>query len=279
MRYFQSKNLCMKERKIVAGLGQGMPNREYPNSDLYCYHDFYELEYFEKGQGVHYINGVPYPVKKGYAYLLFPGDVHHINLDEDVEFELYNLKLDIDVPNKKIVRELQEFKRPLCVYTNETDGEIIKNEFLFLINVIQNKTYNAYMEENISERVLNVFLCALEKGAKAGAETPNEQIWQVIKYIENNFSKDINLSDISKLMGLSENYICFYFKKHVGMSFVKYMNKTRLFYAANLLNETNMSIKEIAFEVGFHSPEYFTRIFCSVFGKTPKEYRKEMKKS
>lgn len=279
MKIFETKIMCMKEKEITANSSKGYPSKIYPNSGIEGYHDFFEFEYFTEGNGVHYINGIPFEVKKSYAYFLLPGDSHHKILDEEVQYNLYNLKLDVNAPDKNLIKELKEYKSPLCIYFDDSDSEIIENEFKFLIKVLNTKLYNQRMVKNISERILNIFLCALENGQKADADTNTigEKIWEIIKYIENNYSKNISLESIAELTEISENYIGTYFKKHTGLTFVNYLNSKRLSQAATLLKETNLSIKEIAFSVGYSSPEYFTRLFTSAFSITPKEYRKENK--
>ncbi|MBE6731496.1 MAG: helix-turn-helix domain-containing protein [Ruminococcaceae bacterium] len=278
MKHFETKIVCMKDKKITSNHASGMPSKIYPNNGVYGYHDFYEFEFFTEGKGVHYINGSPFEVKKNYAYLLFPGESHHKLLDEETEFDLYNLKLDVSVPEKSLIDELSEYKNPLCVYFSDEDSNLIENEFKLLINILDNNLYNERMAENCAERLLNLFLCAVEKAEKSETNTGYEPIWETIKYIDKNFVKNITLSDIAKLLNVSENYMGVYFKKHTGMNFSNYLNSKRLFHSLNLLKETNMSIKEISFASGFNSPEYFTRVFTAAFSKTPKEYRNELKK-
>ena len=278
MKHFETKIVCMKDKEITSNHAIGMPSKLYPNNGINSYHDFFEFEFLKKGKGIHYINGSPFEVKRNYAYLLFPGESHHKNMDEDVEFELYNLKLDVNLPDKSLITDLNEFKTPLNVYFSEEDSAVIINEFNLLINTLDNKLYNPRMTKSCAERILNVFLCTLEKTEKSESSSENEAIWKTIKYIEKNFDKNINLSDVAKLLNVSENYMGVYFKKHTGMNFTGYLNRKRLFHSVNLLKETDMSVKEIAFASGFNSPEYFTRVFNSAFGKSPKEYRKEYKK-
>ena len=82
MKCFQSQFQCMKDQLITVGHIQGIPSDIYPNSEISGYHDFYELEFFTAGEGIHYINGVPYHVQPGYVYLLIPGDFHRNSLPD-----------------------------------------------------------------------------------------------------------------------------------------------------------------------------------------------------
>ena len=81
MKIFQPQYLCMKDKEITLDHISGMPSSFYPNTGDYGYHDFYEIEYYEEGEGTHFINGVNFGVKKGYLYCLIPGDIHRMELD------------------------------------------------------------------------------------------------------------------------------------------------------------------------------------------------------
>jgi AraC-like DNA-binding protein len=63
------------------------------------------------------------------------------------------------------------------------------------------------------------------------------------------------------------------FKKVAGMTFVAYLNHARLANGSRLLRETDLTIAEIASDVGFSDQSYFDKRFKRAFGMTPKEFR------
>ena len=73
----------MKNRDILVDEVDCIPSSEYPNAPNYGYHDFYEIEVYLSGKGLHYLNAIPYEVTRGYAYLLLPGDFHRYEIDAD----------------------------------------------------------------------------------------------------------------------------------------------------------------------------------------------------
>ena len=95
MKLFQSQITCMYGQQIHTSGGSGFPSLVYPIGGGYCYHDFIEIELFCEGAGIHHLNSVPYQVKKGYFYLLMPGDYHYYSLDESVFFHLHNIVKDL----------------------------------------------------------------------------------------------------------------------------------------------------------------------------------------
>ena len=68
-------------------------------------------------------------------------------------------------------------------------------------------------------------------------------------------------------------------KALTGQSTNEFMQNTRLKYAARILVETDMPIADIAYDVGFSDPYYFSRAFKNLFGKSPKQWRTDNKKA
>lgn len=71
----------------------------------------------------------------------------------------------------------------------------------------------------------------------------------------------------------NEHYFCHFFKNATSQSPSEYINHYRIEKALTLLNNTDISVTEIAMNVGFNDPNYFTRTFKKYTGKTPSEYR------
>lgn len=108
------------------------------------------------------------------------------------------------------------------------------------------------------------------KGVHMGVEVKH-----AIKFVRENYSASIKLSDIADTIGLNESYLSRLFKKQVGVNFSDYVNQTRLSKAKELLNENQLPIYEIARQVGYNSESYFSRIFKQYEGLSPKQYMNE----
>ena len=92
-------------------------------------------------------------------------------------------------------------------------------------------------------------------------------------YVRNHYAEELSLGRLSKQFGLTQNYLGSLFKKEYGLSLVDYIAGVRLQRAAYLLLSTNMKVKDIAKEVGYKHCSYFCKLFLSVYGKKPTEYR------
>ncbi|MCR5748566.1 MAG: response regulator [Lachnospiraceae bacterium] len=94
-------------------------------------------------------------------------------------------------------------------------------------------------------------------------------------YIEENYSKDISLDEVSGKVDVSPYYFTRLFKEETGETFLEYLTKLRIEKAKELMRKPEASIKDICIEVGYSDPNYFSRIFKKAEGKTPTEYRME----
>ena len=98
-------------------------------------------------------------------------------------------------------------------------------------------------------------------------------IKDLVNQIEDNVSYDVNIKNLSQLYSLSPWHFQRLFKSVVGSSLGQYTRGRRLSIAANMLLETDLSILDIAVNVGFSTHESFTRSFKDYFNYTPKDFR------
>jgi AraC-like DNA-binding protein len=104
-------------------------------------------------------------------------------------------------------------------------------------------------------------------------ETTQEKLDKIMQFIKENYTSDLSREGLAAAVGLNPNYMSTLFKKYTGYKINDYINKLRIDEAANKLAKRDEKIIEIAFAVGFESLTTFNRVFKSVVGKTPTEYR------
>lgn len=92
--------------------------------------------------------------------------------------------------------------------------------------------------------------------------------------MQNNMLLRYNVNDLSSALGYSRIQLNFLFKKHFGISPHKYLTNYKLNHAQRLLLNTNLSVSEIAYEIGYTTPMQFYTTFKSNFGITPNQFRK-----
>lgn len=99
------------------------------------------------------------------------------------------------------------------------------------------------------------------------------RIKDVLNYIEDHYSEQISLEDMSKVAGLSPRYFCRYFRKMTQNTPMEYLNYFRIECACEQLSDMQLSITEVALNCGFNDISYFIKAFRKAKGTTPKQYK------
>lgn len=102
----------------------------------------------------------------------------------------------------------------------------------------------------------------------------NEAMKKAIAYIRLNYQSDISIADVAKKTGVGSRYLRKLFAQHLNISPLDYLNQVRVNKAIELLRNTDMSVKEVCFNCGFKSPQYFSRKFKQQVGMSPRETTK-----
>ena len=101
----------------------------------------------------------------------------------------------------------------------------------------------------------------------------SRRIEKIMKYLNQNFDKEISLGEAAKIAGMTEVAFSRFFKVRTGKTFVDTLNEIRLGNASRMLIDTTHSITEVAYKSGFNNMSNFNRIFKKKKDCTPKEFR------
>jgi YesN/AraC family two-component response regulator len=101
---------------------------------------------------------------------------------------------------------------------------------------------------------------------------------KVCAYIQNNLTEEISNEKLSEAFNISAYYLSHVFKFVTGITITEYKNEVKLTQAKLLLKNSDMSIAEIACNVGFNNVSYFTEVFSKSESISPKKYRELHKK-
>jgi two-component system response regulator YesN len=103
-----------------------------------------------------------------------------------------------------------------------------------------------------------------------------DTIQQIKQYIIEHSHEDVSLDMIGKRVGLSPFYISKMFKEQLGVNYIDFLTECRIDKAKKLMSDPERSLKEITFEVGYHDPNYFSKVFKKMCDASPTEYRKTL---
>ncbi|MGL5313258.1 MAG: PocR ligand-binding domain-containing protein [Peptostreptococcaceae bacterium] len=99
------------------------------------------------------------------------------------------------------------------------------------------------------------------------------EIEKAIEYIENNIKRPITLDDVASHINLSTHYLSKLFKKEMDVNFITYLTERRIEIAKEMLLDPNIPIVNIAVDLSYNQPNYFSKVFKKTVGLTPTEYR------
>ena len=125
-------------------------------------------------------------------------------------------------------------------------------------------------------RIMSKFYAFLDN-VIMGADVKAENYYPIrrgVEVLSAEWQQNEHISRYAELCEISESYFHMMFKKWSGMSPVEYRNRLRITHAKTMLQNSSMSIGEVANAVGFEDQFYFSRVFRSVTGVSPQKYRK-----
>lgn len=154
-----------------------------------------------------------------------------------------------------------------------------QNHILINMHLIHRLYYNkafAYELEIVSLLLITWKEILQYQEAHPGKNIMKEQkrIKQILSYIHTHYAEKLSLKDISKEVHLCPSECCRYFKRYMNCSIFEYLTNYRISQGAILLLEkSDLSVSDIAYEIGFSDTSYFIRLFREKLGHTPLAYK------
>lgn len=151
--------------------------------------------------------------------------------------------------------------------------------------------WEAYTQDNFTEYLLsvsNIPISELKGWAHQTFEyiqysqTDQKRLYSkavsdAINIIDREYTKNITLEEIAKRVGVSSQYLSKIFKDETGQTFVEYLTTLRINLAKDIIQTSDQPIKQAGIMVGYKDPNYFSRIFRSVVGLSPSDFRDSVK--
>ena len=106
-----------------------------------------------------------------------------------------------------------------------------------------------------------------------GGSTIDRALQSAADLIDRNLTRRLSIEELSKQVGLSQNYLARRFRERFGMTMQQYTTARRVELARELITGTDLPIKTIGSRVGLSDPQYFNKVFCCATGKSPTAMR------
>lgn len=261
-------------------------NEEVNVFKFWHYHREVEILYINKGSGKRYIGSHINYFKDG-ELILIGGMLPHYSFVDPVLPEQKKVSVQMRegfpglnllmMPEMQPVRLLLQRARLGVSFSGETKKMVGKkleemagaspvDRLIKVLGILIDLAYSA------DYKVLNSEGYQIEI-------TPqdNERLRTVFNFVREHFKRQITLDEIAEKSSLTPPSFARYFKKNTGKTFTQFVNEYRLVHAIKLLAEEPISITDICYECGFNNFSHFNKLFKEYTGKSPSEYRKDLK--
>ncbi|MFA7231456.1 MAG: helix-turn-helix domain-containing protein [Victivallaceae bacterium] len=250
-------------------------------------HEFVEIIVILAGHGTHQTKFGSYCIHTG-DVMVIPRSGVHGYLETD-GLELLNVLFDpkqlplplldlYKLPGYNALFGLEnDFFEKKCFYPKfhieEDNFKIIKTILTEMRQESEDRTPGFHCCQMGYFMALLVNLSRLYTENLDSIHEPSLNIGRIISYLNFNYQKDINLTEILHKVGMSKSTFMRNFKQATGVTPIDYLIRMRIAKASCLLHESNLSISEIAYQVGFADSNYFSRSFREIAGVTPRKFR------
>lgn len=217
----------------------------------------------------------PVEIEKNLIYHVLEGDVEKC---EDILTHLFHVnfsELSLDKHN------IKDFKFAVTATVKRILKQINKTaEDIFGKDVIIYLELNAATGVGEIEKSVRDIVVSIARYVTENSKNKKRVITQsIIKYIDENYNRDISLRDVAEHFCLSEGHIGRLLKNDLNTSFKQYLNERRIEVAKTLLlSKENISVGDVASLVGCNSAMTFIRMFKKHTGISPGEYKKNLSK-
>ena len=248
--------------------------------DGYHDHDFFEINYVQKGSCVNFVEGKAIYMREG-SFILLNTATFHVLYAPEEDSVIYNILLD----KEWFLKVLERYPLPdtamgkffsLCggetfpIYViSEHSSESIKE---ILTYQLTRKSEASILTE------ANILYCIHSMmNEKDAVLSPTQKCYNKImhkmqSYVNQNFNT-VTLESLSAHVGYSTTHTGRLFKKYTKKSFSAFVKELKIEHAKYLLRFSQKTISEISDMIGYENPEHFCRTFKAELGLTPKEYR------
>ncbi len=219
------------------------------------------LHYVVSGEGVLIKNGLTYKIKAPQCFVIRSGEVAYYCSDSKNPWTYIWLGFKTDMP------------LPYQIENEDViDGKKYENVFLPLMN---HKSTDKAISSLLCSKCWELFFLM----NKDNEPVNSKHIFTRAKnYIENKYMEDISIADIASMMYMDRTVFSKGFRRQHGVSPQEYLCSFRMKSATEMLENTTMSISEIATSCGYTDYPNFSRMFRRKYGISPREYRKNISK-
>lgn len=252
-------------------------------------HTFFEIVYVYDGSCKQTISNNKITLSTGDLCIIPPGIKHDISVFDDTSVILnclvkkstlhnifFNFLNNANILSTFFLNNIySESGNNYIIFHTGNDNEIHRG---FLYTYWESINQTLYFDQMISYTLLLIFgllIRLYERSVELPVFTKKTDVqrFALLQFIQDNY-KNISLDDVAERFNYTPEYASKLIKKTTGLTFTQILQQVRIEKAQVLLHDTNMTIANIANEVGYENTEHFIRTFKNKMHMTPTEYRR-----
>ncbi len=248
------------------------------------WHPEFEIITVRSGRFELYLNRRAYTLYAGDTAVVNPGVLHRGEPNGDCEYECTVFSLAMLSPGgsaaAKYIKPLTEGSLVVREYhaAGETEIKDAAEELFFALRQCVNK--NAELAVYAALYRFFAVLYDTDSIEKATLQTAQSKqlshLTALISWIEEHYTQRITLEELATRAGLSEKYLCRFFKEYTSYTPIVFINRIRVEKAAADIRDKKMSLTDAAYANGFNDSAYFSKVFREVMGMSPREYKRNV---
>ena len=237
----------------------------------------FEITFVYDGEALIHINNKPIRLKKNGMHLAKPKDLHKLApVTEGSSMRYFFLGFMLD-PSSPLFPFFNSNPPNVCILSTINSYDC-QNSFIDILHSLnQEDSLHHFLITNVLNHILLIFYKTVTPSLHAPllSVSGNERIfYNTISYIDTNFLKIKNLNELSKNLGYSISHLSHIFSNNMQQSIQQYILDKKMNYAKKKLEDSDISITQIAEELNYASIHAFSRIFKKYFGTSPSAYQK-----
>ncbi|MEO0898950.1 MAG: AraC family transcriptional regulator [Bacteroidota bacterium] len=250
-------------------------------------HNFFEIVYVEQGSGFQCINYHEFAYQSGNIFLLPPLDCHSFRIEEPSRFYFIRFTDHYFLNNDGLTDYKEWFDRIAYILANynKVPGDIISSERerQFVIQNIKSIHQEYLLQDHYSESIisgavasiLNILARSIEKKYVGQGNERDNRFGEILRYIHTNITEPdkLKIPILAEKFNISKSYFSEYFKKQAGTSLSEYILSSKLRIVETKVLHTDLSLKEIAYQLNFTDSSHLAKAFKKVYGMTVSTFR------
>ena len=228
----------------------------------------YLFHYVISGKGLLLANGQEYAIEGGHGFLIVPGEVTTYRADEQNPWEYTWIEFDGLRAHEALNLAGINGQNPVYSPASAKAGRLLQEQMLFLVN---------HSQDSPMRQIGYGFLFLdqlVQSSASHQAQSPRRlrdfYMKEALSFIEQHYSEDISIEEISAFCGLNRSYFSKVFRDTMGESPQGFLLHYRMARAAQLLTESRLPISTM---VSYPNQLHFSRAFKNIYGISPRDYR------